>query len=465
MMVRNRLAVGTGVALVGLLVAATAVLVHATLFRPKTIIAYFSTTTAIYPDDGVRVSGVKVGTIVSIDPVGTQTKLTMTVDRNVPIPADAKAVIVAQNLISARYVQLTPAYRSSGPVMADGAAIPADRTAVPVEWDEVKQQLTRLANALGPSGATTSSTSVGRFIDSAANALGDNGDKLRQTLAQLSGVGRILANGSGDIVETLKNLQTFVTALSGSTEQIVQFEHRLATLTSVLDGSTSELDAALTNLSEAVGDVQGFLAESRDKTSEQVARLANVTQNLVDHRGDVEQILHLAPNAIANTYSSLDPQIKAPAGTFVFNNLSDPVGFFCTTISAMANVTAPETGRLCKQYFGPALRSLNANSIPIPFAPILTRTPPPEDLIYSEPKLAPGGAGADPPAPEMPPWVSAYAGLPGGTTQGTDWPLPVIAPPGTTSLPDILLPAEQPPPPNAPADQPPGEPQAGEGTP
>ena len=33
------------------------------------------------------------------------------VDRGVPIPADAKAVIVTQNLVAARYVQLTPAYR------------------------------------------------------------------------------------------------------------------------------------------------------------------------------------------------------------------------------------------------------------------------------------------------------------------------------------------------------------------
>ena len=38
--------------------------------------------------------------------------------RGVSLPADAQAVIVAQNLIAARYVQLTPAYRSSGPTMA-----------------------------------------------------------------------------------------------------------------------------------------------------------------------------------------------------------------------------------------------------------------------------------------------------------------------------------------------------------
>ena len=58
-------------------------------------------------------AGVKVGTIDSIEPDGTQTKMTLQVDRDVPIPADAKAVIVAQNLVAARYVQLTPAYRKA----------------------------------------------------------------------------------------------------------------------------------------------------------------------------------------------------------------------------------------------------------------------------------------------------------------------------------------------------------------
>ena len=102
--------------------------------------------------------------------------------------------------------------------------------------------------------------SVGRFIDSAANALEGNGDKLRQTLAQLSGVGRILANGSGNIVDIIKNLQTFVAALRDSNVQIVQFNDRLATLTSVVNDSKSDLDAALTDLSTAVGEVQRFIA-------------------------------------------------------------------------------------------------------------------------------------------------------------------------------------------------------------
>ena len=92
---------------------ARCLLVRNVFFAPTTITAYFPTATSIYPGDEVRVSGVKVGTIESITPEGTQTKMTMKVDHGVPIPADAKAVIVAQNLVAARYVQLTPAYRTT----------------------------------------------------------------------------------------------------------------------------------------------------------------------------------------------------------------------------------------------------------------------------------------------------------------------------------------------------------------
>ena len=132
-------------------------------------------------------------------------------------------------------------------------------------------------NRLGPN-SKVSTTSVGRFIDSAANALGDgNGEKLRQTLAQLSGFGRILANGSGNIVDIIENLQNFVGALRDSNVQIVQFDNRLATLTSVLDDNKSDLDAALTDLASAVGEVQRFIEGSRDQTSEQISRLADLT--------------------------------------------------------------------------------------------------------------------------------------------------------------------------------------------
>lgn len=423
---KARLSRTLAIVLASLLVAGTAVVLHDALTRPTTITAYFTSATSIYPGDEVRVAGVTVGTIESIEPQGAQAKVTLAVDHGVPIPADAKAVIMAQNLVAARYVQLAPAYEDSGPTMADGARIGVERTAVPVEWDQVKDQLMRLATDLGPVN-DASGTSLNRFIDSAANAMNGNGDKLREAIAQLSGVGRILADGSGNIVEIIKSLQTFVGALRDSNTEIVQFQDRLASVTSVIDGSRNDLDAALTNLSAAVVDVKRFIAGSRDQTSEQLQRLNNVTQNLVDNRTALENVLHVAPNAIANGYNIYNPDSGTAVGAFALSNFANPVAVVCSAIAAVKNATASETSKLCAQYLGPALRLINFNYLPFPFNSYLRKSPSPENLVYTDPALAPGGSGGSPDLPGVPPEVSAYTGA-GDVPPPPGWGAPPGAP-------------------------------------
>ncbi|MBX9979054.1 MAG: mammalian cell entry protein [Mycobacterium sp.] len=467
MMRRRGVKLGLAIVLVLLVVVGAGVAVRNTFFRPTTITAYFHTATAIYPGDDVRVSGLKVGTIESIQPAGTQARMVMRVDHGISIPADAKAVIVAQNLVAARYVQLTPAYRSVGATMADGAVIPVNRTATPVEWDEIKDQLMRLATDFGPN-SKVSTPSVARFIDAAANALGGNGDKLRQTLAQLSAVGRIFANGSGNLVDIIKNLQTFVGALRDSNVQLVQFNDRLATLTSVLDDNKSSLDAALTDLSSAVGEVQRFIAGTRDQTAEQITRLADLTQILVDNKMALQNVLHVAPNALANAYNDYDPDVGNVRGGVGLQNLSNPTWAFCSQIGALENVTSVETGKLCGLYLSPALKVFNPltyfnfNYFPIPVNPILAPAFDPKNVVYTEQRLAPGGEGPKPSAPELPPAVSAYTGLPGDVPEAPPPPgpparipgaampeppppsVPAEPPPAPQTVPELLLPAERP---------------------
>ncbi|MHA3020685.1 MCE family protein [Mycobacterium sp. BMJ-28] len=424
---RTRISGAAVVVLVVAGLAGAAVLVRHSVFGPTTITADFTSATAIYPGDEVRVAGVKVGTITDIQPAGGQARLAMAIDHGVAIPADAKAIIMAQNLVSARYVQLTPAYADSGPVLADGAQIGVHRTAVPVEWDAVKDQLMRLATDLGPVRGA-SATSLSRFIDSAASAMDGNGAKLHEAISQLSGVGRILANGSGNIVDIIKNLQIFVTALRDSNTQIVEFQHRLASVTSVIDGSRSDLDSALTNLATAVGDVRRFIAGSHDQTAEQLQRLNNVTQNLVDNKVKLENVLHVAPNAIANGYNIYNPDSGTAVGAFALSNFADPVAVVCSAIAAVKNATAAETSKLCAQYLGPALSLVNFNYLPMPFNAYLRKAPSPENLVYTDPNIAPGGPGGRPQPVSAAPAVSAYTGA-GDVPPPAGWGAPP-GPPG-----------------------------------
>ncbi len=412
MSARTRTVAATAAVLVALCAASTAFVVRHALYPTTTITAYFTAATAIYPGDEVRVSGVKVGKIDSIEPLGGQVKMVLTIDPGVAIPAGADAVIVAQNLVAARYLQLTPAYRDSGPTMASGAVIPVERTAVPVEWDDVKTQLMRLSRDLGPS-TDTARPALARLIDDTADAMGGNGVKLRQLLAQLSAVARIVADGSGNIVDIVKGLQNLVTTLRDSSGAIVDFEQRLALLTGTLGENTGDLDAALHDLATATVDAQRFVGQSRELTVEQIQRLTEVTRNLANNRKSLEQLLHVAPNAFANYYNVYNPDTGDNIGSIVFNDFSNPVQFICGQLGAIENATAPETGKLCAQYLGPAMRLLSFNLVPFPMSPYLMKAPSPENLLYSDPTLAPGGAGPAPGPPETPPAVSAYSGAPG----------------------------------------------------
>ncbi|MGW9426205.1 MlaD family protein, partial [Streptomyces koyangensis] len=112
------------------------------------ITAYFDKSVGIYEGSDVRVLGVKVGTVDSVEPQGDQVQVTMTVDRGVDIPADAKAAQVTPSVVSDRYIQLTPVY-TGGEKMANDATIPRERTATPVEVDQLYASVTELSEALG----------------------------------------------------------------------------------------------------------------------------------------------------------------------------------------------------------------------------------------------------------------------------------------------------------------------------
>jgi hypothetical protein len=132
----------------------------------NTYVAYFANTNGLYTGDEVRILGVEVGIVEEIDPQPNAARVTFSVDRQYPVPANVQAAILSPSLVSARAIQLVPAY-SSGPKLADGAEIPKDRTAVPVEWDDLRQQLEKLTDSLQPTTPGGVSP-VGEFINSAA---------------------------------------------------------------------------------------------------------------------------------------------------------------------------------------------------------------------------------------------------------------------------------------------------------
>ena len=115
----------------------------------NTVVAYFPVANALYPGDKVQIMGLRVGAIDKIEPSGDKMKVTFHYENKYKVPASASAVILNPTLVASRAIQLEPPYKG-GPVLADNAVIPEDRTQVPVEWDELRNTITNVISKLGP---------------------------------------------------------------------------------------------------------------------------------------------------------------------------------------------------------------------------------------------------------------------------------------------------------------------------
>lgn len=271
----------------------------------RRVIAYFGTAIGVYPGSDVRVLGVKVGSISSIEPRGSQVRVAMSLDRDVPVPEGARAVVVAPNLVSDRYVQLTPAY-SGGPRLAAGAQIPVTRTATPMELDQLYSSLRRFATDLGPRGVN-SKGALSEVLRVGAANLGGNGRALNTMIAEFGKASRTLADSSGDLFATMANLSRFTAMLRANDGQVRLFERQFAQVSEFLAADRDELAAALRTLAVALGQVKDFIGDNRARLKSNVRKLASITQLLVDQRASLAEALDIAPLAAGNALNAYDP--------------------------------------------------------------------------------------------------------------------------------------------------------------
>ncbi|MBB5154724.1 MCE family protein [Saccharopolyspora phatthalungensis] len=264
----------------------------------RTFTAYFNAAVGIYPGGDVRILGVPVGTIDEVVPQGRLVRVVMSVDRDVAVPADAGAVAVAPSVVSDRYVQLTPVYRD-GPQLADGAVIPKERTATPVELDQIYRSLNDLTTALGPGGANADGALTELLNTGAANLHG-NGQALSETIRNLGEAGTTLSGNSDQLFATVDNLQRFTSMLAANDDQVRRFNTQMQQVSSFLAGEREDMSAALAELAVALGKVEAFVRDNRELLKSNVDQLNSVANVLVEQKAALSESLNNAPLALSN---------------------------------------------------------------------------------------------------------------------------------------------------------------------
>lgn len=406
-MTRRRLRVGVSSALALILVVGLFVALRVTdRIHRAYAVGYFANSTGIFVGDEVRILGVAVGKIDRIEPQGTHVKISFWYDDKYKVPADAKAVILSPSLVPVRAIQLTPPY-TVGPVMADHAVIPQDRTAVPVEWDDLRRQLEKLTATLQPTQPGGVST-LGAFIDTAADNLRGQGANIRQTLIELSQAFSALGDHSDDIFSTIKNLSILVSALRDSADVIRHLNMNLAAVTGLLSDDPDKIGNAVRDVNDVVGDVQSFLAANRETLGTTSDKVASLSTTLMQSLDDVEQLLHIAPNTVQNFSNIYHPAQAAIAGAAVLNTFASPLTFLCGAIQAASRLNAEQSAKLCVQYLAPIIKNRQYNFPPLGINPFVGATARPNELTYSEdwlrpdyvpPQPAPGAPSTNAPTP------------------------------------------------------------------
>ena len=277
---------------------------------------------------------------------------------------------------------------SSGEKLANNATIPMERTAVPMEWDDIKAQLSKLSESLGPETDGKGSDIVDRgaaaeAVDVLNRNLDGNGEAIRRSVTEMSDLMGTLSANRGDLFGTVRNLQKLTEALSQSHEELVQFNGRIASVSQVLSDNATELGDALEGLSSAVTDVKSFIDRNGAELTESVGKLADATKIVAVKDEQLRGLLHSAPNQLANFQNIYNPLTGSLSGVFGLGMGTNLITLLCGTMDSTAR---PGTTKAdidhCVDVLAPVVSSISMNYPPFLTNPVSAATAKPSQIIY-----------------------------------------------------------------------------------
>lgn len=369
----------------------------------NTVVAYFTQANALYVGDKVQIMGLPVGSIDKIEPAGDKMKVTFHYQNKYKVPANASAVILNPTLVASRNIQLEPPYRG-GPVLADNAVIPVERTQVPTEWDELRDSVSHIIDELGPTPEQPKGP-FGEVIEAFADGLAGKGKQINTTLNSLSQALNALNEGRGDFFAVVRSLALFVNALHQDDQQFVALNKNLAEFTDRLTHSDADLSNAIQQFDSLLAVARPFFAKNREVLTHDVNNLATVTTTLLqpDPLDGLETVLHIFPTLAANINQLYHPTHGGVVSLSAFTNFANPMEFICSSIQAGSRLGYQESAELCAQYLAPVLDAIKFNYFPFGLNVASTASTLPKEIAYSEPRLQPPNGYKDTTVPGI--WV------------------------------------------------------------
>lgn len=242
----------------------------------------------IEPNSRVQVDDVTIGTVTKIERQGWHALLTMSIDGDVDLPANATATVGQSGLLGSLHVELAaPTGVAPQGRLEDGSLIPLSSAGTYPSSEQVLAAISLLLNGGG----------IGQVQDITAalsTALNGRERDLRSLIEQLDTFTRYVNDQSADIVATAESLNS---------------------LAATFAGQKPVLDKALVTIPDAlrvIGDQRQNLVEALDQLGKFSALVADSTNQTKD--GLVSELKDLGP--VLESLANAGPALTRALGLF-----------------------------------------------------------------------------------------------------------------------------------------------------
>jgi phospholipid/cholesterol/gamma-HCH transport system substrate-binding protein len=284
--------------------------------------ALFTDVTGVLPGDDVRVAGVKVGRVTSVElaPDGHTAELSFTA--SIPLTTTTLAKVRFRNLVGQRYVALAEG-KGGGAPLRHGAVIPLANTAPALD-------LTVVFNGFRPLFTGLSPQDVNAFAYEIIQLLQGEGGTMATLLSRTASLTGTLADRDELIGRVITNLNSVLATVDERDAKLSDTIVQLRTLVAGLAADRTAIGDAVSNISGLTSATTSLLKDARPSLAADISALNTLAGTLQDNTSVLESTLTRAPgrlDALTRTASygswfnfflcDFDGRVVIPSGSAV----------------------------------------------------------------------------------------------------------------------------------------------------
>jgi phospholipid/cholesterol/gamma-HCH transport system substrate-binding protein len=236
--------------------------------------AVFADVSGLRTGDDVRVAGVKVGRVQSIEVQGRDARVGFVLSKEQHLLSTTDLVIRYQNLLGQRYVSMVQAGRK-GEVLRPGSTVPVAHTSPGFD-------LTALLNGFRPLFAVLKPEDVNKLAATIIKVLQGEGGTVDLLLRQTADLTDFLADREQLFDDVVTNLTPVLDNLSGQGTQLRSTVQELSKLMEGFARNRETFGRSLSKVSDLIGTTSSLLRDARRPVADDVRKLRALSAMYAD---------------------------------------------------------------------------------------------------------------------------------------------------------------------------------------